>query len=50
MQSYVPSGSDYFMLNSSDGPPVTLYYCQTGNQLLMRGTVSGQTYVYQLSR
>jgi hypothetical protein len=38
------------VLTSTDDPPVTLYYCQTGNQLLMRGTVSTHTYVYQLSR
>ena len=48
-QSYVPLG-DHFVLNRSDGTSLTVYYCQTGNQLLMRGAESGFDFVYQLSR
>ncbi len=50
-ETYVSSGSDYFLLTESPSTlPITIYYCQMGNQLIMRATDQGRIFVYQLTR
>ena len=49
-ESFVNAGS-YFLLTESPGtPPISVYYCQSGNQLTMRASDQGRIFVYQLTR
>ena len=49
-ETFAASG-DYFLLTESgNSTPITVYYCRTGDQLLMRAFDAGRVFVYQLTR